>query len=422
MPNNEIERVQESSLDVLPPAQAPSVSAQKMLVAHAEMMDTAFKLASAMVNTRMVPARFFQKADDATAAILYGAELGLNPIQSLQRVIPIHGMPSLEARTMVALLKSRGYKIRTLEQSDTSVTVAGVDLDGEEYQSTWTIDRATQAGYVPTIDDRTGKYRTNAKGNLIGNEKYLTDPQTMLKAKAQAEVCRDMAPDILMGITYTREELESENFDGNVIQPETKAAAQQPVTVDEILGTTADPGRGGGNDQSQGAKPSSGATYDTDSGDQEQAAGAAPEAEVQTSETEPEPVEEPAQPQPEPEPEPVLVDFPDQPEAQAAPAPEKSKMRQALERRLFKLLAIADINRENRADRLIIYRYIIDRQDINSTDDLTDVEVGAICDQLFNWDKAKELGDKVTDILNTATLAEVEAEEQQQSNTNTEGE
>lgn len=235
---NEIAHIDDTAIDLLPPARLASVEARQMLVAHAEMMQTAWELASKMCNTNLVPARLRGKAEDGTAAILYGAELGLTPIQSLQRVVPIHGMPTLEARTMVALLKSRGYRVKTLSQSDESVTVWGRDLDGEEYESTWTIGRAVKAGYVPTIDEKSGKYRLNANGKLIGNEKYLTDPQAMLKAKAQAEVCRDMAPDILIGISYTSEELESERWDDRST-PATQPSAA-PITVEEIFGETAD--------------------------------------------------------------------------------------------------------------------------------------------------------------------------------------
>lgn len=112
--------------------------------------------------------------------------LASTPIQSLQRIILIHGMPSLEARTMVALLKACGYRIRvTFSQSDES-TVVSVDLDGEAYESTWTIERARKAGYVPEIDQKTGGHKTNDNGKIKGNEKYLTDPQAMPKAKAQS--------------------------------------------------------------------------------------------------------------------------------------------------------------------------------------------------------------------------------------------
>jgi hypothetical protein len=240
--STDIATFNESSIDVLPPQRPPSVAAQHMLVAHAEMMQTAYELAAKMVRTAMVPTRFQGKAEDATAAILYGAELGLNPIQALQRVIPIHGMPSIEARTMVALLKSRGYKIRTLDQSDDSVTIEGESPDGEVARSTWTMARAIQAGYVPTPTANSQKrpnvqsdwvtVSRNGKTSILGNMKYVTDPQAMLKAKGQAEVSRDLAPDVLLGISYTREELESERFD-DLPAPR---LAPAPVTVEEILG------------------------------------------------------------------------------------------------------------------------------------------------------------------------------------------
>lgn len=222
------------AIQLLPPAQPPAHAAIEMLRGHADMMSMAYDLANKICRTQLVPTRFRGKAEDATAAILYGAELGLNPIQSLQRVIAIHGMPTIEARTMVALLKSRGYRIKTLEQSDEQVTVEGFDLAGERYVSQWTIERAKKAKYVPEIDERTGKYKVNANGNLIGNEKYITDPQAMLKAKAQAEVCRDMAPDVLLGISYSTEDMDSE-------QPRDYGHREAPqyadaITVDEIVG------------------------------------------------------------------------------------------------------------------------------------------------------------------------------------------
>ncbi|WP_136246068.1 hypothetical protein [Mycobacterium intracellulare] len=234
MTTTELATREDSALELLPPAQKPAHAAIEMLQGHAEMMGMAYDLANKICRTQLVPTRFRGKAEDATAAILYGAELGLNPIQSLQRVIPIHGQPTIESRTMVALLKARGYKCKVTAQSDDSVTVWGCDLEGEEYQSTWTIERATRAGYVPQIDERTGKYKTNANGNLIGNEKYLTDPQAMLKAKAQAEVCRDMAPDVLLGISYATEDVEA--WKDNDRGTQSDGRESEAITVEEIVG------------------------------------------------------------------------------------------------------------------------------------------------------------------------------------------
>ncbi|MBM4708687.1 hypothetical protein GS447_07985, partial [Rhodococcus hoagii] len=214
MTSNEVAPL--SDADILPAgsslARTPdSSTAVAQLMQHAEAMNVAYELADKMCRTALVPAIYRSKPDDATAAILYGAELGLNPIQSLQQIFVVHGMPAIYARTMVALMKSKGHKVWTVESSDESVTVAAQrENESHVEESTWTIERAVQAGYVPTVDERTGKLATNANGKLIGNEKYLKDPQAMLYAKAASEVCRKIAPDVLLGIAYTREELELE--------------------------------------------------------------------------------------------------------------------------------------------------------------------------------------------------------------------
>lgn len=162
-----------------------------LLVKQAQALEAAHKIGSALANTQMVPQTFRGKPDDAAAAILYGAELGLKPTQALQQVFVVHGQPAIYARTMVGLLKSKGYTFETVDTSDNAVTVRGTSPRGEVEESTWTIDRAKKAGYT-------------------GNKKYQSDPQAMLYAKAASEVSRKLAPDVLLGIRYTAEDLELE--------------------------------------------------------------------------------------------------------------------------------------------------------------------------------------------------------------------
>ncbi|NKS41716.1 hypothetical protein GS496_14260 [Rhodococcus hoagii] len=193
MTNSEIAPLSEA--DIIPAGASmartsDSTAAIGQLMQHAQAMSAAYELASKLANTALVPAMYQKKPDDATAAILYGAELGLNPIQSLQQIFVVQGKPAIYARTMVALLKTRGYLIETIESTDTSVTVRGTDPQtGIVEESTWTIDRAKKAGYT-------------------SNKKYDTDPQAMLYAKAATEVARKIAPDVLLGIAHSREELE----------------------------------------------------------------------------------------------------------------------------------------------------------------------------------------------------------------------
>ena len=90
----------------------------------------------------------------------------------------------------------------------------------------------------------------------------------------------------------------------------------------------------------------------------------------------------------------------------------KSGMRQALEKRLFAL--IGDIQPPvSRDDRILIYRAIVGRDDINSTDDLDDLQVTGIGDQLYAWRVDGELDTKLLDIFNAATLAEEQATQEE---------
>lgn len=162
-----------------------------LLEKQAKAMDAAHRLATALCNTQMVPTTFRGKPDDGAAAILYGAELGLKPQQALQQVFVVHGQPAIYARTMVALLKAKGYHFETVSSTDEAVTVRATSPRGEVEESTWTFERAQRAGYTT-------------------NKKYTTDPQAMLYAKAASEVSRRLAPDVLLGITYSAEDLELE--------------------------------------------------------------------------------------------------------------------------------------------------------------------------------------------------------------------
>ncbi len=184
---NELDTTQAETM----PMTTPSSDGLDLLQRQAEAMGAAHKLATVLCNTQMVPQTFRGKPDDGAAAILYGAELGLKPQQALQQVFVVHGQPAIYARTMVALLKAKGYNFTTDESTDESVTVTAISPRGEEETSTWTIDRAKKAGYT-------------------SNKKYATDPQAMLYAKAASEVARRIAPDVLLGIRYTAEDLELE--------------------------------------------------------------------------------------------------------------------------------------------------------------------------------------------------------------------
>ena len=195
-------------------------NAASQLAVHAHNMGAAKQLADALCATDMVPAHYKGKPGNGAAAILYGAELGLDPIQSLQNIFIVQGKPAIYARTAVALVRRHGIKVKTAASCDESVTVIA-ERDGDTEEATWDIARATKAGY-------------------LSNAKYKSNPQEMLYSKAAMEVCRKIAPDVLLGIAYSGEELELEapvRIESSRVTVEdivrTHSAPQEPVTDDD---------------------------------------------------------------------------------------------------------------------------------------------------------------------------------------------
>lgn len=162
------------------------------LSAWARAASDAARLVTPLVQTDFVPAHFKGQPAAATAAVLYGAEAGLSPLQSLQGIYVVSGKPAMYARTLMAVALSKGHKVWTEELTDSRAIVCGQRRGSDKIERVvWTVERARKAGYTK-------------------NAKYGTDPQSMLLARAQADVCRRIAPDALLGMAYTVEELEDE--------------------------------------------------------------------------------------------------------------------------------------------------------------------------------------------------------------------
>jgi hypothetical protein len=201
----------------------------EFLARHREALDIAIDYADQVCRSSGVPARFRGKTTDSAVAILYGADLGLSPLQSLQQIYNKYGQPAVYARTMQAILESHGYHFETVLDTDEAVTVRLTTPDGRSEENTWDWARAEQAGYTPRFDSELGDWARTENGEILGNEKYLTDPRAMYWAKAVSVLARHLAPHLLLGMPYSREDLESEP------EPERKAAVTPAVVAAEPI-------------------------------------------------------------------------------------------------------------------------------------------------------------------------------------------
>lgn len=328
-----------NEIELLPAARPVQSNAVEQLMMHAQAMSTAKSLADALCDTDMVPAIYKGKPGNGAAAILFGSEIGLNPIQSLQHIFVVHGTPAIYARTAVALLKRHGIKFRTIEESPTCVTIRAERGDEVE-ESTWTIERANTAGFV-------------------SNRKYQTEPQAMLYAKCAMEVSRRIAPDILLGIAYSTEEME-------LSQPQQGQQQSRPVQSQR-------PAQSGPRRGVDGLR-----------------AAITPASPVVVVEVEP----EPAAPQQQPEP------------VAQAPAGMTPATRKKWVASMFAALAEADC--PDRDDQLIVITELAQRHQNppEHRDSITDDELRMVVNALNAARKEGALARVVTDILNHAALRE----------------
>jgi hypothetical protein len=185
------------------------------LVAWAEEAKAAHALATSICSTSFAGA-YKGKPQDATAAILKGAEIGLTPLASISAIHLIQGTPALSAMALRALVQSQGHHIWIEKSTDKECVAKGRRKDDPadvEHVSRWTIARAERLG-------------------LTGKDNWRRQPEAMLIARATSEIARMVAADALLGIGYSVEELtdEAPAAPARTVQRAVKAAPPHATT------------------------------------------------------------------------------------------------------------------------------------------------------------------------------------------------
>ena len=87
-----------------------------------ELMAPAAELAKAVATTDFVPRGMRNNPAAITAAILYGDEVGVGPMQSLAKISVIDGRPFVAAETQRALVLAAGHELWVDELTNTRAT------------------------------------------------------------------------------------------------------------------------------------------------------------------------------------------------------------------------------------------------------------------------------------------------------------
>ena len=158
-----------------------------------QTIEEVFRLATAVAKSGLAP-RGMATPEQLTVAILHGLELGMPPMQAIQRVAVVNGRPTVWGDAIPALLQSRGFKIRERMAGgeDTRYAICEVERpDGQKFERVFSKTDAITAG----LWGKPGPWK-----------QY---PDRMLQMRARGFAARDGAADVLAGL-YLREEIEDE--------------------------------------------------------------------------------------------------------------------------------------------------------------------------------------------------------------------
>ncbi len=167
----------------------------------------AMVVAEQLSRSSFVPEAFRGKPGEATAAILAGLEVGLQPMAALRSFDIIQGQAAPRAITLRAILLAQGHEIELVESTATRCKMRGRRRGASAWQEvTWTMDRARQLG-------------------LASKQGWKNQPQAMLVARATSELARLVAADAILGVGYSAEEI----ADGAGAGVEVAAATVEPT-------------------------------------------------------------------------------------------------------------------------------------------------------------------------------------------------
>jgi hypothetical protein len=130
-----------------------------------------------------------KNAAEAGALLLIAQAEGKHPMKAIQEYDIVKGRPALKSSAVFGRFRQAGGKLQWLVSNDTCAKCRA-EIDGSSIEIEWTIERAQKIGLV-----RAGS----------GWQNY---PAAMLRARAQAEAVRALAPEVLSGM-YCAEEAAS---------------------------------------------------------------------------------------------------------------------------------------------------------------------------------------------------------------------
>lgn len=152
--------------------------------------EKAWKTAEMISKARCIPQQFWDNPADVLVAIQYGDDLGLKPMQSVQKIMVVNNRPALFGDAPLALCMSHHSFIDCIEtyDEDTETAFCTVKRKGREPKT---------KKFSRGMAERAGLW---GKRGEKGVSAWVTNPERMLQFRARGFALRDMFADVLSGM------------------------------------------------------------------------------------------------------------------------------------------------------------------------------------------------------------------------------
>lgn len=193
-------------------------------------IDQIWRLAGIICEAGMTP-KDFKTPAQVTIAIMHGLEIGLNPMQALQKIAVINNRPAVWGDAVIGLVQARGVDEYIVEeftgtlQDGTLTAICRTKRKGRPNEVVRKFSVA-QAKRARLWDERqkVSRYRNNERVEVLNDSPWYRFPERMLQMRARGLCLRDVYADVLGGL-YLAEELIEPGDDAIDVTP----AEAQPV-------------------------------------------------------------------------------------------------------------------------------------------------------------------------------------------------
>lgn len=163
--------------------------------------DDAWRLATIMASSGMVPKAYDRKPEAVMVAVQFGAELGLGPMAAVQNIAVINGAPSVWGPAIMALCQAHPMFVSAGQNWDADAEVATVWMERKgmgRVERTFSMEEARRIE-VKTFDGII---------KLADKDTYRNYPADMCLARALGRVAKFLFADAMKGLQIAQEQID----------------------------------------------------------------------------------------------------------------------------------------------------------------------------------------------------------------------